>query len=158
MNNVLFGGVDASGRAFVHYETLGGGAGGSPRGPGASAVHVHMTNTLNTPVEALERAFPVRIERYAVRPRPPAEGHAGGAGVVRAYRFLAPAEVNLLCERRRFAPWGLNGAPDGERGLDTLVRADGTRVALPGKVTVRVEPGDTLVVETPGGGGWAPPT
>ncbi len=153
MNNVLFGGVDAAGRAFVHYETLGGGAGGSPRGPGASAIHTHMTNTLNTPVEALERAFPVRIERYAVRPETPG---TGGEGVVRAYRFLAPAEVNLLGERRRFAPWGRNGAPDGERGRDTLIRADGTRVALPGKVTVPVEPGDVLVVETPGGGGWRP--
>jgi N-methylhydantoinase B len=153
MNNVLFGGEHA-GRAFVHYETLGGGAGGSARGPGASAIHVHMTNTLNTPVEALERAYPVRIVRYAVRPAAaPIPGvHAGGAGIVRAYRFLAPAEVNLLTERRRLAPWGLGGAPDGERGRNRLRRADGAFVDLPGKVTLRVAPGDEVWIETPGGG------
>ncbi|MCA9541772.1 MAG: hydantoinase B/oxoprolinase family protein, partial [Myxococcales bacterium] len=125
MNNVLFGGLDPRfdpPRPFVHYETLAGGAGGGPAGAGASAVQLHMTNTLNTPVEALERDFPVRIETYAIREAPPVTPgvHAGGAGVIRRYRFLAPAEVSLITERRRLAPFGLNGAPAGARGVDRL--------------------------------------
>lgn len=163
MNNVLFGGRDARVSPpvdFVHYETLAGGAGGGPRGPGASAIHVHMTNTLNTPVEALERDFPVRIERYAVRDG--IQGTAGdgitpgGAGVVRRYRFLAPAEVSLITERRRQPAPGLHGAPDGMPGCNRLIRADGSEVTLPGKVAVAVAPGDAIEVATPGGGAWRP--
>jgi 5-oxoprolinase (ATP-hydrolysing) len=156
MNNVLFGGrlpgVDAGN--FVHYETLGGGAGASAEAPGASGRHTHMTNTLNTPVEALERLFPVRIETYALRPAPDARPgeHAGGAGIVRAYRFLVEAEVTVLAERRRLAPWGVGGAAAGALGRHRLRRTDGSEVKLPGKVTLRVAAGETLIVETPGGG------
>jgi 5-oxoprolinase (ATP-hydrolysing) len=156
MNNVLFGGVDAAGAPFVHYETLGGGAGASAEGPGLSGRHTHMTNTLNTPVEALERAFPVTIEGYALRPvepAPPGE-FSGGAGVRRIYRFHGPAEVTVVSERRRLAPWGLGGAAPGASGRNRLVRANGEVVPLPGKITLRVEAGDRLEVETPGGGGW----
>ncbi len=160
MNNILFGGVDLrpgphSGRPWVHYETLGGGAGGGPAGPGAHGIHVHMTNTRNTPVEALEHAFPVRIERYALRPCAAVEGEAsGGAGIVRRYRFLAPAIVTLLGERRRLAPWALGGGRPGQRGRDRLWRVGEEVVELPGKVTLRVKTGDMIEVATPGGGGY----
>jgi N-methylhydantoinase B len=156
MNNVLFGGIDAGGGAFVHYETLGGGAGASAAGPGASGRHTHMTNTLNTPVEALERAFPVSIEAYALRPAatPVAGEHPGGVGVRRIYRFQVPAEVTVVSERRRRPPWGQGGASAGTVGRNRLLRAGGAVVELPGKVTLRVEAGDCLEVETPGGGGW----
>ena len=157
MNNVIFGGTNADGAPFVHYETLGGGAGASARGPGLSGRHTHMTNTLNTPVEALEQAFPVRIEAYALRSddrgEPPPGEHAGGRGVRRIYRFLRPAEVTVISERRRLAPWGVGGARPGQRGRNALLRADGTEEDLPGKFTRRFEAGEALIVETPGGGG-----
>lgn len=154
MNNVLFGGTRADGGRFVHYETLAGGGGGGPLGPGADAIHVHMTNTLNTPVEALERDYPVRIERYAVRPAVEVgEGTTpGGAGVVRRYRFLAPAEVTLMTERRRRGAYGLGGAPDGVPGRNRHLPAKGDTIELPGKVTVAVEAGDAIEIATPGGG------
>jgi N-methylhydantoinase B len=161
MNNVLFGGIDPrSGRAYVHYETLAVGAGGSASGPGATAVQTHMTNTLNTPIEELERLFPVRIDQYAARPAPATQPgvHAGGAGVRRAYHFLGDAQVTIISERRRLAPWGIGGAPDGERGRNRLVRANGTEQALAGKVTLAVRAGDVVIVETPGGGSWRPAT
>ncbi|MEL6548007.1 MAG: hydantoinase B/oxoprolinase family protein, partial [Myxococcota bacterium] len=158
MNNVLFGGFDDHGSPFVHYETLASGSGGGPAGPGASAIQCHMTNTLNTPVEDLEQSFPVQIERYAVRQcdeTAQPETHAGGAGIVRAYRFLEPAEVTVMSERRVMGPYGLGGAPEGATGKNSLVRADGSaEIDLGAKNTVRVRPGDVLTVETPGGGCW----
>ncbi len=168
MNNVLFGGVDTRpgprrGRPFVHYETLAGGAGASPKGPGASALHVHMTNTLNTPVEALERDFPVRILCYAVREPAPSSWqappgqtwHRGGQGIRRSYQFLADVHLTVVSERRSRAPWGLGGAPCGELGRNLLRLADGRELALPGKLSRALHAGDTLTVETPGGGSWA---
>jgi N-methylhydantoinase B/oxoprolinase/acetone carboxylase alpha subunit len=161
MNNVLFGGVDDAGAPFVHYETLGGGGGASAEGPGLDGRQTHMTNTLNTPVEALERQYPVRIERYALRAPEPGDAVpgdlAGGRGVRRVYRFLRPAEVTLLTERRRTRPWGLGGAPDGAPGRNALLRRDGVEVPLPGKITLEVEAGEAVIVETPGGGGFRPP-
>lgn len=159
MNNVLFGSLPgAPGPAFVHYETLGGGAGGGPAGPGADAIHVHMTNTLNTPVEALEQAFPVQVVRYAVAPRGPVVpgDTPGGAGLIRSWRFGVPAEVTLMTERRRLPPYGLNGGAPGTLGANRLIRADGKVVALEGKQTLRVAAGDTVEVTTPGGGAWRP--
>lgn len=155
MNNVLFGGTH-DGRAFVHYETLAGGAGGGPQGPGADGIHVHMTNTLNTPIEALEQAFPVRITRYALAPPGPAPtgAHAGGRGVVRAYRFEAAAEVTLMGERRRQGPPGQGTIQRGAPGRHRVIRADGSIDGLPGKCTVRVQAGDVVEVTTPGGGPW----
>ena len=154
MNNVLFGGRRADGTPFVHYETIGGGAGARPSAPGLSGRQVHMTNTLNTPVEALERTFPVRVRRYALRPPQPLPDGVtpGGRGVVREYEFLTAAEVTVLAERRRLPPPGLGGAPAGERGRHTLLRASGERVALSGKVTFDAQTGDRLIVETPSGG------
>ena len=155
MNNVLFGGFTEAGRPFVHYETLGGGGGGGPAGPGADGIHVHMTNTLNTPIEALEQAFPVRIERYTLAPAAevPPGITPGGRGLVRAWRFAVPAEVTLVTERRRLPPPG-HHAPDGTRGRNRLQRADGEVVELPGKISLMVAPGDVVEVTTPGGGHW----
>ena len=112
MNNVTFGTP-----GFTYYETLGGGQGGGPAGPGPSAVHVAMSNTLNTPIEALEREYPLRIERYALRPRTGGAGvHRGGDGVVRVYRVLADCRLGLMTERRRHGPRGAAGGEDGAPG------------------------------------------
>ena len=156
MNNVSIGGWDAdSGRSFAYYETVGGGAGAGPKGDGLSAVHTHMTNTMNTPVEALEMAYPFRLLEYAVRRGSGGGGrHRGGDGIRRTWEFLAPATVSLLTERRRRRPWGLAGGNDGAPGHNLLRRADGEEVDLPSKGEVNVQPGDQLTLETPGGGGW----
>jgi N-methylhydantoinase B len=148
MNNLAMGCSGAAG--WDYYETLAGGMGGGPRGPGSDARHSHMTNTLNTPVEVLERHYPLRIERYALRRQSGGAGlHAGGAGIVRHYRFLEPASLSIIAERRRHGPWGLQGGAAGEPGRQRL---DGT--ALPGKVSREVAAGQLLEIETPGGGGW----
>ena len=153
MNNVALGST-AGARPFAYYETIAGGAGGGPSGPGASAVHTHMTNTLNTPIEALEAYYPLVVRCYALRPGSGGRGrHRGGDGVVRELEFRAEAEVTLLTERRRFRPYGLAGGEPGKAGRDWLVH-HGRRRRLPGKATLRVEIGDRLRVETPGGGGF----
>lgn len=159
MNNVLAGGIDPeSGKPFAYYETLAGGSGGGPSRPGASAIQSHMTNTLNTPVEALEYAFPFRVRRYAVREGSGGNGlHRGGDGVVRELEFTAPANVTLLSERRVSTPYGLAGGQPGESGENIVFRANGAIERLPAKVAVRLNVGDVLRVLTPGGGGWGEP-
>jgi len=148
MNNVTFGGV-----GWTFYETLGGGQGASPGGPGPSAVHVGMSNTLNTPVEALERSTPLRVDRYALRERSGGAGvHAGGDGVVRAYRATAACTVTLLTERRRHAPRGVHGGEPGEVGRNLLNGAP-----LPAKCRRTLVAGDVVTIETPGGGGYGSP-
>ena len=145
MNNVTFGGA-----GWTFYETLGGGQGASVRGPGPSAVHVGMSNTLNTPVESLERATPLRVDRYALREGSGGAGAlAGGEGVVRAYRTTAPCTVTLLTERRRYAPRGVHGGVAGSVGRN-LLNGD----LLPGKCRRTLAPGDVVTIETPGGGGY----
>jgi N-methylhydantoinase B len=145
MNNVTFGTP-----AWTYYETLGGGQGGSPEGPGPSAVHVAMSNTLNTPIEALERDFPLRIERYALRRRSGGAGRErGGDGVVRAYRVLADCRLGLMTERRRHGPPGAAGGAAGAPGRNML-----NGRALPAKCSLDLRAGDLLEVRTPGGGGW----
>lgn len=158
MNNVTIGGADIQRNApFAYYETVGGGAGAGPAGDGLSGVHVHMTNTLNTPVEALEYAYPLRVRRYSLRSGSGGRGkHCGGDGLVREIEFLDPAQVTILSERRRLAPYGLQGGEPGQRGRNVLVR-DGEERELPGKVEIDVKPGDVLSVRTPGGGGWGAP-
>ncbi|WJW76030.1 hydantoinase B/oxoprolinase family protein [Thiohalobacter sp. IOR34] len=152
MNNLAMGSRQA-GASWDYYETLGGGMGGGPRHRGLSAVQTHMTNTLNTPIEVLEMAYPLRVLRYAIRRGSGGAGrHRGGDGMLREYQFLAPAEVTLLGERRRRAPWGLNGGAPGAPGENRL---NGER--LPGKVCLQVAAGDRLEIATPGGGGWGRP-
>ena len=140
MNNLTIGGLDPrSGRHYAYYETICGGAGAGPGGPGASAIHTHMTNTMNTPIEALEIAYPFRIRQYELRPGSGGGGlHPGGDGVVRSYEFLAPATITLISERRRFAPWGLQGGSSAETGTNRIRRAGGGVELLPGKFSMRV--------------------
>ncbi len=149
MNNLAMGGGSGD-EAWDYYETMAGGAGGGPHGPGRSAIHTHMTNTLNTPLEALEMVYPLRIRRYAVRRGSGGAGrHRGGDGVVREYELLAPAEATLITERRRHPPWGLAGGAAGAAGENRL-----NGELLPGKAQCRLGPGDRLEIATPGGGGW----
>lgn len=155
MNNLALG-TTAPGSAtpFTYYETLGGGAGAGPHGPGASGLQVHMTNTRNTPVEALEIAYPLRVCRYGLRRDSGGAGlHGGGAGVVRHLQFLADAQLTLVTDRRTHPPWGLAGGAAGAPGECWLIR-DGRRQRLPAKVSLAVGTGDEVIVASPGGGGW----
>jgi N-methylhydantoinase B len=154
MNNWTFGGLRPDGTPFAYYETLGGGMGARPTLDGLSGVQVHMTNTLNTPVEAFERQFPVRVRCYGLRRGSGGAGlRRGGDGLIREIEFLEPATVSILSERRARAPYGLRGGQSGQPGSNTLTRAGAARI-LGGKATVEVEAGDLLRIETPGGGGW----
>jgi N-methylhydantoinase B len=158
MNNTLLGGTDPrTGEAFTYYETLAGGTGAGAWGPGASGTHSHMTNTRNTPIEAFELAYPLRVVAYHLRDGSGGEGaHAGGDGLRRVLEVLTDdATASLLTERRSHAPWGLAGGGDAAMGRNALVR-DGIEQPLPAKVTLRLHRGDQLVVETPGGGGFGP--
>lgn len=156
MNNVTLGGKRTDGSPFAYYETLGGGMGASPDADGLSGVHVHMSNTLNTPVEALELQFPFRVREYALLRGSGGRGRCkGGEGLVREYELLAPATVTMLSERRRYAPWGLAGGLPGRKGRNVLLQANGSEEELPGKFTRRLEAGQRLRIETPGGGGYA---
>ncbi len=156
MNNCTYGGIHPhSNTPFAYYETLGGGMGASPHGNGLDGVQTHMTNTQNTPIEALEQQYPVRVQRYALRSGSGGDGQwRGGAGLVRELTFLAPATVSLLSDRRTTAPYGIQGGAAGQSGRNTLVHADGREESLPGKVTRDVAAGERLRIETPGGGGW----
>lgn len=155
MNNTSIGGLDPrSGQPFSYYETLAGGCGASSDQDGASAVHSHMTNTLNTPAEALEYAYPFRVTRYSLRPDSGGKGkHCGGDGLIREIELLVEAEVTVLSERRETAPYGLAGGNNGQPGRNLLVTAEGEQ-PLPGKITTRLRKGERLRIETPGGGGW----
>lgn len=156
MNNLTIGGWDAArGREFAYYETVAGGLGARPTADGLSAVHTHMTNSLNTPVEALEFAYPLRVLRYAVRRNSGGAGlHCGGDGVIREIELLTDAKVSLLADRRKFAPYGLFGGGDGECGRAELITHDGRRKKLAGKFSLQASRGDRIVIETPGGGGY----
>jgi N-methylhydantoinase B len=155
MNNVTAGGRDPrSGQPFAYYETMGGGMGARPHLDGLSGVHVHMSNTLNTPVEAFEFAYPMRIVAYRLRDGSGGAGEArGGDGLVREIGFEVPTEVTLLTERRRLAPYGLQGGEQGQTGENVLIR-DGVEEHLPGKTRFTAQPGDRLAIRSPGGGGW----
>ena len=156
MSNLTIGGVDPrTGEAFTYYETAAGGMGARPGLRGISGVQTHMTNSLNTPVEALEYAYPFRVRRYGYRDGSGGTGKfAGGDGLVREVEVLAPLQLTLLADRRRFRPYGLAGGGEGAAGAAWLVKADGAETELPGKCSLRLEAGDALRLETPGGGGW----
>jgi N-methylhydantoinase B len=163
MNNVTIGGyfqpdenqnITSHLKPFVYYETIGGGCGASPNADGHSAIHSHMTNTLNTPIEALEYAYPVQIQRYSIRPSSGGGGkYCGGDGIIREMKLLVDCQVTLLSERRIFAPYGLDGGSPGKRGENVYIR-DGIKHKLPSKGTFSLKAGDILRICTPGGGGY----
>ncbi len=155
MNNLTIGGVDArTGAEFAYYETVAGGMGARPTLDGLSAVHTHMTNSLNTPAEALEYAYPLRVRRYSIRRNSGGDGRkSGGDGIVREIETLVPARMSLLADRRAIAPYGLGGGREGRRGKDTIVRQNRAR-RISAKGTWELEANDRVRIETPGGGGY----
>lgn len=156
MNNLSFGGWDTlRKKPFAYYETIAGGMGASARGAGRSATHTHMTNSWNTPVEAFEQAYPVRVDAYTTREGSGGEGlHRGGDGIRRELRFLESAEVTLLSDRRERGPWGLAGGGAGMTGVNSLATKDGEVRSLPAKTRFEIRKGEVLRIGTPGGGGW----
>ena len=152
MNNLTIGGFDSrKGKAFAYYETIAGGMGASAAGPGLSARHTHMTNSWNTPVEAFEHEYPLRVRTYRVRRGSGGAGHnRGGDGIVREIEFLTPCDVTVLSDRRDRGPYGLNGGAPGAPGKNTLVG----RGKIAAKARFETRAGDVLRIETPGGGGW----
>jgi N-methylhydantoinase B len=156
MNNLTIGGMDPrTGEPFAYYETIAGGMGARPGKNGVSGVHTHMTNSLNTPAEALEYAYPFRVTRYSLRRGSGGRGRfRGGDGIVRELELLTGAEVTLLSDRRKRGPYGLAGGKAGAPGKATVLRKQGSTGELPGKVNVRLQKGDRIRVESPGGGGW----
>jgi N-methylhydantoinase B len=174
MNNITFGSRQSDGTSsgqdsrpatdsqgpigpFAYYETIGGGAGAGPRDAGGHGMHVHMSNTRNTPIEALEYAFPIQVMRYALRQNSGGRGlHNGGDGLVRVIRFRVPARVTVVSERRKLAPYGLNGGEAGAPGRNML-QSEERQTLLPGNVTVDLQPDEAISIETPGGGGWGKP-
>jgi N-methylhydantoinase B len=155
MNNLTVGGIDfRTGEPYAYYETIAGGSGARPNSDGISGVHTHMTNSLNTPIEALEYAYPFRVRSYSYRRKSGGAGKfRGGDGLVREIELLSPAQVTLLSDRRVFAPYGLNGGSEGAKGRAVLIE-HGVEKELPGKCNVQAGVGAVLRIETPGGGGW----
>ena len=155
MNNVTIGGIDpGSNKPFAYYETIGGGHGATRKSDGESAVHSHMTNTLNTPVEALEYSYPFMVNEYSIRRNTGGKGvYKGGDGIVREIRLLSDAEVTVLSERRKTAPYGLFGGGPGIVGKNIIISKD-QKEEKPGKFSVSLRKDDILRIETPGGGGY----
>jgi len=155
MNNVAFGGFDPIRKKnFAYYETIGGGMGASSTWPGLSGVHTHMTNSLNTPLEALENYLPIRIRKYTLRQGSGGRGkNRGGEGIIREYEFFVPTQVTIISERRKFPPYGIHGGGSGKEGKNILF-SKGKKTFLNSKVNIQVQPGDVLRIETPGGGGY----
>jgi N-methylhydantoinase B len=161
MSNLTIGGIDPRTNApFTYYETIAGGMGARPTSDGKGTdgidgIHCHMTNSLNTPVEALEYAYPFRVRSYSYRPNSGGAGSArGGHGLIREIELLTDAQVTLLADRRKFSPYGLAGGNEGATSRAAIIKPTGTSTELPGKCTQYAEPGDIIRIETPGGGGW----
>jgi N-methylhydantoinase B len=159
MNNVTIGGIDPrNSQPYTYYETVAGGSGARPNSNGISGVHTHMTNSSNTPVEALEFAYPFRVHRYGYRKGSGGAGQfRGGDGLIREIEVLGPAQITLLADRRLTAPYGLAGGASGERGRSVLTDETGGEKVLPGKCSVTAEAGSRIRIESPGGGGWGKP-
>ncbi len=155
MNNLTIGGIDPrDGQEFSYYETIAGGMGARPSLDGMSGVHTHMTNSLNTPAEALEYAYPLRVREYRLRPGSGGNGkQRGGDGVVREIETLVPARMSLLSDRRKQRPYGLQGGEEGKSGTSEIIGAGETR-EIASKGSYELEAGDRVRIETPGGGGW----
>jgi N-methylhydantoinase B len=155
MSNLTAGGTDANGVPFTYYETTAGGMGARPGMDGISGIHCHMTNSLNTPVEALEYAYPFRVREYGYRAGSGGAGrYKGGDGLVREIEFLTDAQVTLLGDRRRFQPYGLGGGEAAQVGRTLLIQVGHVAEELAAKSSSYVKKGDILRIETPGGGGW----
>jgi N-methylhydantoinase B len=156
MNNLTIGGMHPeTSEPFAYYETIAGGMGARPGKPGVSGVHTHMTNSLNTPAEALEYTYPLRVRRYSLRAGSGGEGKFhGGDGIVREIEVLTDCEVTLLADRRSRGPWGLAGAADGAPGKTFITRRDGSIESMPAKFSTRLHKGERITIESPGGGGW----
>jgi N-methylhydantoinase B len=156
MNNLTIGGTDTrTGSEFAYYETVAGGMGARASADGMSAVHTHMTNSLNTPAEALEYAYPLRVREYSIRRGSGGKGKTrGGNGVVREIETLVPARMSLLADRRRRAPYGLQGGGAGQKGSDSIIEREGTSRVISSKGNWEMEAGMRVRIETPGGGGY----
>lgn len=155
MSNITVGGYDNErDRDFTYYETIAGGMGARPTCDGIHAIHTHMTNTMNTPIEAIETSYPMQVEQYAIRRGTGGEGRFnGGDGIVRSLRLLTDAEVTILSERRVFSPYGLQGGENGSSGENILIR-NGKEQPISAKATMAIQEGDIIEIRTPGGGGY----
>ncbi len=155
MNNIAIGGIESDNKKpFTYYETIGGGMGANSVSDGESAVHSHMTNTLNTPIEAVEFSYPMMIEEYSIRRGSGGDGvHKGGDGIIREIKLLNDAEVTVLSERRKLPPYGLLGGKPGKVGIN-MVYKDNRWIKMPGKFHINLKKGDKIRIETPGGGGF----
>ncbi len=157
MNNVTLGSI-VSKNPFTYYETIGGGTGAGLNHKGCSAIHSHMTNTLNTPIEAFELIFPFRVKKYAIRRNSGGKGmNSGGDGIIKEIECLVDTTVSIQSERRNFHPYGLNGGQPGEKGENIKQTLSGNEEILPGRTTVTFKKGETLIIKTPGGGGYGEP-
>ena len=157
MNNLNAGGFDPERkRQWTFCETLGGGSGGREGLNGVDGIHVNMTNTLNTPIEAIEQYYPILFEQYELRPETGGNGKwQGGSGLVRGWKLLGPsAEVTVIGDRQKVPPWGLEGGQPGGLGSYCVRRKDGEVQQLKSKMTLIINEGDMLIMETPGGGGY----
>lgn len=159
MSNISVGGIRTDGTPWTFYETIGGGSGARPNSDGVDGVHVNMTNTMNTPIESLEAYLPMYFLSYSLRPDTGGPGKfRGGCGIERSWVLTAPkATLSILAERTIIAPWGLNGGKPGGLGKYMLLKRNGESITLPSKCTVRIYEGDTLIIHTPGGGGYGDP-
>jgi N-methylhydantoinase B len=158
MSNLTIGGTDPrTGEPFAYYETIAGGMGARPWADGLDATHCHMTNSLNTPIEALEHAYPYRVRRYAVRRGTGGAGKMrGGDGIERELEILGDAMVTILSDRRVGRPYGLEGGEPGAPGRNSIETPEGETIELDGKDSLRVRAGSVVCVHTPGGGGYGP--
>jgi N-methylhydantoinase B len=159
MNNITIGGIKDNGEPWTFYETIGGGNGARPDRDGVDGIHVNMTNTMNTPIEALEAYLPLEFKAYSLRPSSCGPGkYRGGCGIERVWTLTsAKATLSIIAERNKIKPWGLAGGQGGATGEFILIRADGEEKRLPSKCTVSLVRGDTLIIHTPGGGGYGDP-
>jgi len=159
MNNITIGGLKDDGEPWTFYETIGGGSGARPDRDGVDGIHVNMTNTMNTPIETLEAYMPLRFKAYRLRPDSGGPGkYRGGCGIERVWTLTsAKATLSIMAERNKIKPWGIAGGHGGVVGKYILVSPDGSETKLPSKCTVSISRGDTLIIRTPGGGGYGDP-
>jgi N-methylhydantoinase B len=160
MNNITIGGMKDNGEPWTFYETIGGGNGGRPNHDGVDGIHINMTNTMNTPIETLEAYLPFEFKAYRLIPDSGGPGkYRGGCGIERTWTLTsAKATLSIMAERNKIKPWGLAGGHGGATGEYTLVKVDGSETRLPSKCTITINRGETLIIRTPGGGGYGDPS